>query len=97
MIGGSQRTAGGRDRAQYWLNLSHNGSAPRFRMTDDALNLRKLAAKPAFKGIDRVVHGADRQRRIDMTMKIDDFARGSFPNPHVMNLAEDGEIGRQRH
>lgn len=65
-------------------------------MTDNALNCRKLPAQPAFEGIHRLVHRADRQPRIHMTMKIDDFTGGRFPYPHVMNLAERRKFDRER-
>jgi hypothetical protein len=71
-------------------------SPPRFSMTDYALNCRKLAAQPAFEGIHRLVHGTDRQHRIHMTVKIDDFTGGRFPYPHIMNLTERRKLGRER-
>jgi hypothetical protein len=71
-------------------------SPARFGMTDNALNCRKLTAQPALKRIHHVMHHADRERGIDVTMKIDDFTGGGFSHAHVMNLAEGWELRRKR-
>ena len=78
------------------LTFVAEASPPRFGMADHALNSGKLTAQPALKGIHNVVHRTDRQRRIDLAVKIDDFSGGGFPHPHVMNLAERWEFRRER-
>ena len=65
-------------------------------MADHALNGWKMPAQPALEGIHRVMHRADRQRRIDVAVKIDDFTGGGFSHAHVVNLAERRERRRQR-
>ena len=60
-------------------------------MADHTLNGRKLSAQPALKRIYRIMYRADRQRGIDVAVKIDDFTGGSIPDPHVMNLTKRRE------
>src|SRR5208337_656236 len=72
------------------------GLSPRLGMADDARDTGKAAAQPALHRIHEVVDGADRQRRIDATMEIDDLAVGGLAHAHVVHLAETGDPGGER-
>ena len=52
--------------------------APRLGVADDTLDDRKALAQPVFERVDQVMHCADRQRRIDAAMEINDLAIDGF-------------------
>src|ERR1700681_2609028 len=69
---------------------------PRLGVADDALDQGKAPPQPVFQRIDRVMHGADRKRRIDPAMKIDDLAVAGLAHAHVVHFAETGNLGGER-
>ena len=56
----------------------------------------KAPAQPALERVDQVVHRADRERRIDAAVKIDDLAVGGLAHAHVVDLAEVGDFRGER-
>ena len=50
--------------------------------------------------VDQIVHGTDRERRLDVAMEIDDLALGGFAHPHIVDFAKTvracGERGKRR-
>ena len=65
-------------------------------MADDALDHRKAPPQPALQRIHHVVHGADRKRRIDLAVKIDDLAVAGLAHAHVVDFADRGDFGGER-
>ena len=69
--------------------------SPRLGVADDALDGRESAGAAALERVHQIVHRADRKRRIDAAVKIDDLAVGGLAHAHVVHFAERRRISRQ--
>src|SRR6185312_12623729 len=70
-------------------------SANRLGVTDDALDLRRAQLQRALQRVDRLMHGADRELRLDAAVEIHDFAVLGLAHAHVVHVADDAALRRQ--
>src|SRR5258708_26971241 len=70
-------------------DFAHPTSLPPWlRVPDHALDGREAPAQAALHPVDLVVDGGNRARRVDVAVKVHDFAIGGFTYTHVVDVAQ---------